>query len=475
MPHFAILILVLSLFDTATVAQQVYLHTSGPSERPQCTARPSTPLPASPSYRFSPFSYTQSETVRYATGATSSPQPTFGLPSSDLAHLFADISTTSWGNWSPNATTTANDSDQPYGQSAWSKLWEDANLPSFTRGIYSSTMSPTPVSTSELALPPPLVFGPTDCYDFPSTFKFGVAGAAAQVEGVIADEGRGPAGIDFRLALAAADPKLFEEVETSTLEPNYVAAEHYYLYKQDITRLAAMGVRYYAFSISWSRILPFGVPGSPVNSEGLRHYNDVIDFALSKGVQPIVTLTHGDTPKAFYGTDTIEGLRERRYLGSGPFGNGGYQNETFEDAFVNYGKIVLSHFADRVPIWITFTEPLVGVVSGPSVDHIVKAHARLWHFYHNEVNGTGLMSMKMSGFPAMPQDPQNASHVATAQRWNDLNIGTFLDPLVLCQDYPDAYKSTVQDFTPLTEQDLSFLDGTMGELSGASSRSWIIR
>jgi beta-glucosidase/6-phospho-beta-glucosidase/beta-galactosidase len=35
------------------------------------------------------------------------------------------------------------------------------------------------------------------------------------------------------------------------------------------------------------------------------------------------------------------------------------EESKFEDAFVNYGKIVLSHFADRVPIWVTFNEPLI--------------------------------------------------------------------------------------------------------------------
>ncbi|PIG90220.1 glycoside hydrolase [Aspergillus arachidicola] len=36
--------------------------------------------------------------------------------------------------------------------------------------------------------------------------------------------------------------------------------------------------------------------------------------------------------------------------------NGGYQNETFVDAFVTYAKIVLTHDADRVPIWVTFSQ-----------------------------------------------------------------------------------------------------------------------
>jgi len=65
------------------------------------------------------------------------------------------------------------------------------NLKNFTfTGVYSTTVSPTPVPTSELVLPPQNYFGPTDCYDFPSDFVFGVAGSAGQIEGAAAREGR---------------------------------------------------------------------------------------------------------------------------------------------------------------------------------------------------------------------------------------------------------------------------------------------
>lgn len=58
----------------------------------------------------------------------------------------------------------------------------------------------------------------------------------------------------------------------------------------DIARIAALGVPYYSFSISWSRILPFGK--GPVNELALQHYEDLIDTCLEYGVQPAVTLFH---------------------------------------------------------------------------------------------------------------------------------------------------------------------------------------
>lgn len=81
----------------------------------------------------------------------------------------------------------------------------------------------------------------------------GVAASAIQIEGAVADEGRTPVHLDVLTIL------------TPDASDNFVANENYYLYKQDIERIASMGVRYYRFSIPWSRILPFVLPGTPVN------------------------------------------------------------------------------------------------------------------------------------------------------------------------------------------------------------------
>jgi beta-glucosidase/6-phospho-beta-glucosidase/beta-galactosidase len=79
----------------------------------------------------------------------------------------------------------------------------------------------------------------------------------------------------------------------------------YWYYKQDIVRLAAMGLPWLAFSISWTRIIPFGVAGSPVNLEAIQHYRDKIDFCNQNGIKIIVTLCHYDRP-AFVSADTDE-------------------------------------------------------------------------------------------------------------------------------------------------------------------------
>ncbi|KAL7781081.1 glycoside hydrolase family 1 protein [Trichoderma afarasin] len=452
----------LLLFVAGAFGQQVYIHTHGPNTPSACKANPTHQVfGKTPKYEYSQFKFTNTETVR-----TASPVPTFSAVSqyaphySQVKHLLPSLSTTSWGNWYAHPTKAPiHDSKDPYGHFAYSQLWENAGVPNFTsRGLYSTTVRPTPVPTSELVFPPPLLFESSDCYPVPHDFILGVAGSAAQIEGAIADEGRAPAIPEMFTFLP---PGVAATLGITNLSPNYVTDENYYLYKQDIERLASIGVKYYSFSIAWSRILPFVFPNTPVNSQAIAHYDDVINFAISKGITPVVTLHHFDTPLQFFGDNQTEILinsNTRCYLGTT---NLGFQHERFEDAFVNYGKIVMGHFADRVPFWFTFNEPQVGTVNGRSIDHVIKAHAKLYHFYKDELRGTGKISMKMEIPPGVPLDPSQKSHVAAAAHFNDLQLGPFLYPLALGEDYPAAYKMTVQDYVPLSKADLCNLKGTL--------------
>ncbi|KAJ9602037.1 hypothetical protein H2200_013397 [Cladophialophora chaetospira] len=416
--------LLLFVLASAT-AQQYYIPVAGTSSRPQCTATPSCLQPTYSPY--SAFSYSLTETIRTATSVQPGPTTTYAAPAASLTGLISSLSYTTWGKWDPNATTSATDTDNPYGNAAWTALWKFANPPNFTEtSVFSTTVLPTPVPTSELVLPPPDYFGPTDCYYFPDDFQFGVAGSAAQIEGATADEGKSPSLVD--ILIQDDRPK------------DYVTNENYYYYKQEIERLASMGVKHYSFSIAWCRILPFALPGTPVNQQGLDHYSDLINFLLEKVLcyEPI-----GSSSEAI-----------------GWLHNGGYQNETFVDAYVNYAKIVMTHYADRVPIWITFNEPLIYSFNGLSVDHVLKAHAQVYHFYKESINGTGKVSLKFSDNFGVPRDPANPNDVYAADHFNSFQLGTFCNPIFLGQDYPESYKQTVSDYVPLTPEDLAYINGT---------------
>lgn len=427
----------------AAFAQQVYETAEGPTPRPKCKCSKQA---SEPTYTFTEFSYTLQTTVRYATPRPSpTSTTTYAPPLASLSSLLpSSLQYTTWGSWDPVATASPSDEDDPFGQAAWTALWEHANPPDFTKSssVFSTTVSPTPVPTEELALPPKDYFGPTDCYNFPRGFLFGVASSAAQIEGATAQEGKSPTLMDI-LVLGDGDK-------------DYVANEHYYYYKQDIERVAAMGVKYFSFSIAWSRILPFALPGTPVNQEGIDHYNDVINYILEKGMVPVVTLIHFDTPLQFYGTN-LSTAADKPDLG---YVNGAYQNETFVDAFVNYAKIAMAHYADRVPQWFTFNEPLLYSHNGKSVYNVIKAHALVARFYRDEIKGTGKLGVKLNNNFGVPRKPENEDDVFAANHFNSIQLGSFANPLYLGEDYPESFKRTIHDYVPLTEDDLALMNGT---------------
>lgn len=277
-------------------AQQFYEQVDGYTARPQCS---DCMTGGEPQYTFTPFAYSLTETYRYATPRPSpTTTTTFAPPPESLSSLIPSQSYTTWGKWQPNSNQTATDTDNPYGNAAWTALWENANPPNFTQvtksSVFSTTVEPTPVPSESLVLPPRDYFGPEDCYNFPPDFLFGVSSSASQIEGATAEEGKAPSLMD--ILIQDDRPK------------DYVTNEHYYNYKQDINRVAAMGVKYFAFSIAWTRILPFALPGTPINQQGIDHYNDVINYILDKGMLPEVTILHFDSPLQFYAANLSTAL-----------------------------------------------------------------------------------------------------------------------------------------------------------------------
>lgn len=164
----------------------------------------------------------------------------------------------------------------------------------------------------------------------PNDFIWGVASSAYQVEGAVKDEGRGPSLWDL---LSHRQPN--EVADNTTAD---VTAQHYYLYKQDFARLANLGIPWYSFSFSWPRFFPFGATGSPVNEQGVAHYDDVIASMVALGIKPAITLFHWDTPLALFNS------------------YGGWTDRQIVDDFFNYAKFVISRYDDYVPIWYTFNE-----------------------------------------------------------------------------------------------------------------------
>ena len=295
------------------------------------------------------FSWPASVITQYATPAPSISTTQYALPYSAIRTQFK-VSTSSWPNWTPGILPLPLPTASKYDAAAFSNLWNAANPADFTRGTHSATVSPTPVPSSELVVPPGLVFNPRNASQrFPRNFILGAAGSSGQCEGAVADEGKSPSLLDMLYSLFKLDPGLAGSINggssivpSGPLSPDYITNEHYYLYQQDIERFAAIGLRQYSFSIPMGRVLPFASPDSPVNSQALQHYSDLVDFALARGLEPIVTLHHWETPLQFYNgggfipfaASLANALTNATY-GVVPGFSFGFQNSTFEDAYVH--------------------------------------------------------------------------------------------------------------------------------------------
>lgn len=162
---------------------------------------------------------------------------------------------------------------------------------------------------------------------FPSTFRFGVATSAQQIEGATREDGRGESVWDR----FASTPGRVKDRSTSD-----VACDHYHRWREDIALLRELGVNAYRFSTGWSRVLPTGEGAA--NEAGLAFYDRLVDGLLEAGITPFLTLNHWDLPQA---------LDEK----------GGWGSRATVDAFVAYADVLSRRLGDRVKHWITHNEP----------------------------------------------------------------------------------------------------------------------
>ena len=116
-----------------------------------------------------------------------------------------------------------------------------------------------------------------------------------------------------------------------------VATDHYHHYKEDIDLMAEMGFKAYRFSVVWSRIHPLGDEEQP-NLAGLDYYEDMIDYLLEKGIEPVVSLVHFDMPDHL--------LREYN----------GFLNKQVIEFFARHVESIVERFKGKVKYYITYNE-----------------------------------------------------------------------------------------------------------------------
>lgn len=126
---------------------------------------------------------------------------------------------------------------------------------------------------------------------FPEGFLWGGATAANQIEGAYAEGGKGLSIQDVLPRGDLTPPTADPTPENLKLE----AIDHYRNYAEDIALFAEMGFKVYRFSIAWSRIFPLGTEQNP-NEEGLAFYDRILDELERHGIEPLVTISHYETP-----------------------------------------------------------------------------------------------------------------------------------------------------------------------------------
>jgi beta-glucosidase len=164
---------------------------------------------------------------------------------------------------------------------------------------------------------------------FPDGFAWGAATAAYQIEGAVAEGGRGRSVWDT----FCHTPGNVRGGDTGD-----IACDSYHRYPEDVALMASLGLTGYRFSISWPRVQPGG--RGPLNSHGLDYYKALLDELARHGIAPAVTLYHWDLPQE---------LQDE----------GGWAVRGTAGRFADYAALLAAELGDRVPRWITLNEPQV--------------------------------------------------------------------------------------------------------------------
>ncbi|KAH3891376.1 hypothetical protein DPMN_015475 [Dreissena polymorpha] len=285
--------------------------------------------------------------------------------------------------------------------------------------------------------------------DFPEDFGWSSATSAYQVEGGWNEDGKGLSIWDVR----AHTPNIIHENETGD-----IACNSYHNYLDDVRILKQLGVKFYRFSIAWTRLMPNGTKDY-INQPGIDYYNRLINALRKEG---FLVRGRGGILK------DLLGVQGKALLG-GPGQRspphfkevGGWLNETITERFRDYAKLCFDSFGDRVKYWITFNEPKIITVSGyddgwfppghkshgvegyQAAHNLIKAHAEAYRVYNRSQNGK--IGITISIGWAEPLDPYNPGDLEASERATQFSGGWFAHPIYVNGDYPEVMKVIIAE------------------------------
>jgi beta-glucosidase len=268
---------------------------------------------------------------------------------------------------------------------------------------------------------------------FPDGFTWGVATSSYQIEGAVAEDGRGP---------SIWDTFSHTPGRTANGEHGDVACDHYHRYPEDVTLMADLGVSAYRFSIAWPRVQPTG--SGPANAKGLDFYSRLVDELLGRGIEPCPTLYHWDLPQPLEDA-------------------GGWESRDTAERFAEYAGLVAERLGDRVDTWFTHNEPVITAFYGyalgihapgksllldvfPVVHHLLTSHGmavQAMRPHLREGARTGIAHNLGLGRPAgtAPADE------AAARALTGLLVHLYTDPA-----FGGGYPAEVLDLLPAAGQ-----------------------
>ena len=101
--------------------------------------------------------------------------------------------------------------------------------------------------------------------------------------------------------------------------------------------MSEMGFNCFRTSISWGRIFPNGDDEEP-NEAGLNYYEEMFNYMLELGMEPVITISHYETP-----IHLVE-----QY--------GGWKSRELICFFEKYCRTLFNRYKDLVKYWMTFNE-----------------------------------------------------------------------------------------------------------------------
>lgn len=256
---------------------------------------------------------------------------------------------------------------------------------------------------------------------FSKDFLWGAASSSAQIEGAWDEDGKCPSIWDV------ADPSRIKNGDNC-----HVACDHYHRYKEDIALMKEMGLKSYRFSVSWCRIMP---EKGTINPKGIQFYQDLVKELRLNSIEPICTLYHWDLPQ------WAEEL-------------GGWKNESIQEWFLDYVKVVVDALSEDVQYWVTFNEPQCFIMSGyvtgrdapyqQERDTFTQYHMRNMLLAHGKavrlirqiaktVPKIGIVMAASTYIPdsESPEDIQKAAWYTFEYLYGEAGNSLYMDPIIL--------------------------------------------